>query len=241
MNTDDILRREFQHGKIAYGFQWNIAHHKALGYTEGDLSSLWAHLNSIHIGKVPEFPFADPFYNRASKLRLSEMSVAQKVGFRKRLVRAGKIKKSVDDDVVRLLREFHRARNDLSYSAGHDILKEFLIHDPNSIAIEIPVWSERYRLTGHIDLIRAVNGVVHVCDYKPGPLDQTQKRFMESIPQVAAYGELMTHHLAGTLHSAFEAPLLPKVMCCIFDTHACWLFGSEMFVQLETTGMIQGL
>ncbi|MFW9807835.1 MAG: PD-(D/E)XK nuclease family protein [Candidatus Thorarchaeota archaeon] len=241
MTPDDILRREFQHGKIAYGFQWNVAHHKALGNREGDLSSLWAHLNSIHAGKVPELPFADPFYNRASKLRLSDMSVAQKVVFRKKMKRAGTIVMSVNDDTVKLLREFHRFRNDLSYSAGHDILHEFLLNDPNTIAIEVPVWSERYRLTGHVDLIRVVDGVVHVCDYKPGPLTQTKKRFMESLPQVAAYGELMTHHLAGTLHSAFEEPLLPKVICCIFDTHECWHFGAELFVQLETTGMLQGI
>ncbi|MFW9925931.1 MAG: hypothetical protein ACFFDM_04095, partial [Candidatus Thorarchaeota archaeon] len=114
MNSEDILRREFQHGKIAYGFQWNVAHHKALGTKEGDLSSLWAHLNSILMGKVPELPFADPFYNRASKLRLSEMSTAQKVGFRKKLKRAGKIAMSVNDDTVMLLREYHRSRNDLS-------------------------------------------------------------------------------------------------------------------------------
>jgi hypothetical protein len=240
MAPEDILRRDFQHGKIAYGFQWNIVHHKELGHEEGDLSSLWAHLNSIHIGKVPQLPFDDPFYNRASKLSLSEMSPAKKVGFRKKLKRSGKLQTSVDDDVVKLLREYHRSRNDLSYSAGHDILKDFLLNDPNTIAIEVPVWSERYRLTGHVDLVRVVDGVVHVCDYKPGPLEQTKRRFIDSIPQVAAYGELMTHHLAGTLHSAFEEPLLPKVMCSIFDTHACWYFGAELFVQLETTGMIRG-
>jgi hypothetical protein len=241
MAPDDILRREFQHGRTAYGFQWNIAHHKDLGHEEGDLSSLWAHLNSIHIGKVPQLPFDDPFYNRASKLRLSEMSPAQKVGLRKKLERSGKIETNVSDELVKLLREYHRSRNDLSYSAGHDIMKEFLLRDPNTIAIEVPVWSERYRLTGHIDLVRVVDGVVYVCDYKPGPLERTKKRFIDSIPQVSAYGELMTHHLAGTLHSAFEEPLLPKVKCSIFDTHACWHFGAELFVQLETTGMIRGL
>ncbi|MFW9793098.1 MAG: PD-(D/E)XK nuclease family protein [Candidatus Thorarchaeota archaeon] len=238
---DNILRREFQHGKIAYGFQWNIVNHKRHEHTEGDSASLWAHLNAIHLGKVPELPFTTPFYNRASKLRLSEMTNAQRVGFRKKLERAGSIKSSVNVDLVKMIRDFHRSRNDLSYAAGHDILKEFLVNDPNSIAIEVPVWSERYRLSGHIDLVRIVDGVVQVCDYKPGPLENTKKRFLDSLPQVAAYGELMTHHLASTLTSAFETPLLPKVKCCIFDVHASWEFGAEMFVQLETTGMINGL
>ncbi|MHA2046393.1 MAG: hypothetical protein ACW99G_16530 [Candidatus Thorarchaeota archaeon] len=158
MAPTDILRREFKHGRVAYGFQWNIAHHRVLGHEKGDASSLWAHLNSIHIGKVPQLPFDDPFYNRASKLRLSKMPSAQKVGLRMKLERAGKIQTSVSDDLVKLLRNYHRNRNDLSYSAGHDIMKEFLLNDPNTVAIEVPVWSERYKLTGHVDLVRVVDG-----------------------------------------------------------------------------------
>ncbi len=238
---NEILRREIRHGKISYGFQWNITNHKRLNHEEGDIASLWAHLNAIHIGKIPELPFSTPFYSRASKLRFPDMSPAQKVGFRKKLERAGSIKSNVNDDLVKLLRNYHRSLNDFSYSASHDILKEFLTNDQKSIAIEVPVWSERYRLAGHVDLIRIIDGIIHVCDYKPGSLENTKKRFLESLPQVAAYGELMTHHLASTLTSAFETPLLPKVNCCIFDTHACWHFGAELFVQLETMGMIDGL
>jgi hypothetical protein len=237
---DDILRRDFQHGKVAYGFQWNTAHHKNLGHKEGDLASLWAHLNSILSGNVPANPFIDPFYTRASRLRFSEMSKPEKVGFRKKLKRTGALTVHIDDDLVTLLRDFHRSRNDLSYCADHSILKDFILTDPHTIAIEVPVWSERYRLTGHIDLIRYVDGVIHVCDYKPGSLERTKSRFMESIPQVSAYGEMLAHHLANTLRSAFEAPLLPKIKCCIFDTHSCWYFGAEMFVQLETMGKISG-
>ncbi|MFW9965355.1 MAG: hypothetical protein ACFFCX_17415 [Candidatus Sifarchaeia archaeon] len=180
MASDEILRREFQHGRVAYRFQWNIAHHKELGHEESALSSLWAHLNSIQIGKVPQLPFDDPFYNRASRLSLAEMSPAKMVGFRKKLESTGKLQTSVDDDLVSLLREFHRCRNDLSYSAGHDILNEFLLKDSNTIAIEVPVWSERYKLTGHVDLVRVVDGIIHVCDYKPGPLEQTKRRFINS-------------------------------------------------------------
>ncbi|MFX1604930.1 MAG: hypothetical protein ACFFDD_03415 [Promethearchaeota archaeon] len=239
--SDNILGRDFQHGKVAYGFQWNTTHHKRLGYKEGDLASLWAHLNSILSGKVPANPFIDPFFTRASRLRFSEMSKPEKVGFRKRLVRTGALIYRVDDDLVNKLRNYHRFRNDPSYCADHSILKEFIQKDPHTIAIEVPVWSERYKLTGHVDLIRYVDGVIHVCDYKPGPLERTKSRFMDSIPQVSAYGEMMTHHLASTLRSAFEAPLLPQIKCCIFDTHSSWHFGAEMFVQLETIGKIAGL
>jgi len=239
--SDDILRREFQHGKVAYGFQWNTAHHKQLGHEQGDLASLWAHLNSILSGNVPANPFIDPFYTRASRLRFSDMTKPEKIGLRKKLKRTGALTTNIDDDLVCLLREYHRSRSDITYCADHSILKEFILNDPFTIAIEVPVWSERYKLTGHIDLIRFTDGIIHVCDYKPGPMDQTKNRFMDSIPQVSAYGEMLTHHLAGTLRSAFEAPLLPKIRCCIFDTHSCWYFGAEMFVQLETMGRISGL
>jgi hypothetical protein len=121
------------------------------------------------------------------------------------------------------------------------VLPDFLQEDSNSIAIEVPVFTERYRLSGHIDLVRFVDGHVQVCDYKPGPLDSTKKRFLESIPQVAAYGEMMTHHLAGTLRAALDAPFLPTVRCAIFDTHSCWHFGADMFVNLYESERISGL
>ncbi len=238
-DTDDIVRRDYQHGRVAYAFQWNLSHHIALGNSTGDLASLWAHLKTIQVGEIPEVLFSDPFYTRASRLRLTNMPKAAKVGFRKRLIRSGVITQNVEDDLVQKLREYHRNRNDLSYSSDHGILQEFLVHDPLTLAIEVPVWSERYKITGHIDLIRYVDGCIQISDYKPGTLESTKRRFLDSMPQVAAYGEMMALHLAGTLRVALEAPLLPKIRCCIFDTHSCWEFGAQMFVQLQETGKIQ--
>ncbi|MBN2230631.1 MAG: PD-(D/E)XK nuclease family protein [Candidatus Thorarchaeota archaeon] len=237
--SSDIVRRDYQHGKVAYAFQWNKSNHLEFGNQKGDLASLWAHLETIQSGKIPEVLFQDPFYTRASRLRFVNMSPAKKVGFRKQLKRAGSIRAQVDDDLVEKLRTFHRIRNDLSYSADHNILKEFLYHDPQTIAIEVPVWSEGYKITGHIDLIRYVDDYIQVSDYKPGSLESTNRRFLDSLPQVSAYGEMIAHHLAGTLRSALEAPLLPKIRCAIFDTHSCWHFGAELFVQLHQTGVLQ--
>ncbi len=236
----EIARREYKHGKIAYSFQWNKTHHKELGKSEGDLASLWAHLTTIARGKIPENPFRDPFYTRASRLRLAKMSASKKVAFRRRMIAKGFIEHIPDSALVSMIREYHRNRNDLSYSADHSILKEFLVNDPQTIAIEVPVWSDRYQLSGHIDLIRFRDDTIEVCDYKPGKLDDTRKRFFESVPQVAAYGEMMTHHLASTLRVALDAPLLPKVKCCVFDTHSCWRFGAEMFITLLETGHLDG-
>jgi hypothetical protein len=226
---------------VAYGFQWNVSAHKRLGNSEGDLSSLWAHLSTIRSGKVPEQPFTDPFYLRASELCFVPMSAPKKVAYRKRLIKTGKVTRIQDDDLVMNLREFHKLRNDTSYCADHGILQDFLLTDPQSIAIEVPVWSPRFRMSGHIDLVRYKDDRIQVCDYKPGKLEDTPKRFLGSIPQVAAYGEMMTHHLASTLQSALEGRLLPSVECCIFDTHSCWTFGAEIFVELFHSKKLEGL
>ncbi len=236
----EITRREFKHGKVAYGFQWNRTHHENLGKHDGDLAALWAHLTTITSGKVPNEPFSDPFFARASSLKLPKMNAAKKAAMKNRFIRAGSVNRIEESDLIEKLRDYHRATNDLTYNADHKILREFLYNDPSTIALEVPVWSDRYRLSGHIDLLRYVGGTVEVCDYKPGPLQSTGNRFLESIPQIAAYGEMMAHHLAGTLRSALDAPLLPKIRCCIFDTHACWEFGAEMFVVLLESGKISG-
>lgn len=232
VDEPEIARREFKHRKVAYGFQWNKTHHKAHGCTEGDLASLWAHLTTIARGQIPETPFRDPFFFRASRLRLKKMSLPGKVAFRKKLLSSGLVRRIVDSELIELTRKYHRLRNDLSYCADHSILSEFIVHDPKTIAIEVPVWSDLYRLSGHVDLIRFHNGAIEVCDYKPGPLESIKTRFLGSIPQVAAYGELIAHHLSSTLREALSAPFLPKVNCCIFDTHSCWHFGAEMFITL---------
>ncbi|NHJ14715.1 MAG: hypothetical protein EAX95_13630 [Candidatus Thorarchaeota archaeon] len=232
----EIARREFKHGNVAYGFQWNKTHHKLHGSSEGDLASLWAHLTTIARGQIPESPFRDPFYSRASRLRLKKMTRSGKVAFRKKLMSSGLVRRVIDSELIDLTRGFHRLRNDPSYCSDHSILKEFITHDPKTIAIEVPVWSDRYQLSGHVDLVRFHEKTIEVCDYKPGSLETLKSRFLDSIPQVAAYGEMVAHHLSSTLREALSAPLLPRVNCCIFDTHSCWNFGAEMFVTLLESG-----
>ncbi|MHA2014874.1 MAG: PD-(D/E)XK nuclease family protein [Candidatus Thorarchaeota archaeon] len=239
MSEDEIVSREFKHGRTSYAFRWNTSHHRALGKDNGDLAALWSHLELVARGKIPEEPFSSPFYVRASSLRLRKMSSHARIGLRSRFLRNGIVEESIEDDLVKRVREYHRLRNDRSYSSDHSILREFLLHDPATIAIEVPVWSETYQMSGHIDLVRFVDGTVQVCDYKPGRLERTKNRFLESLPQVAAYGEMMAHHLASTLRSALNAPLLPRVRCSIFDTHSSWHFGAEMFVQLRAAELIE--
>ena len=235
---DDIVQREFRHGKTAYGFRWNRGNHTKLGNTEGDLASLWAHLSLILSGKIPEPPFTNPLYTRASKLKLTTKKKTARVKLRRRLMKSGNLRRSLDNDLVIKIREFHRKRNAINYRMDHSIIQDFLIEDPLSIAIEIPVWSDKYQITGHIDLLRFVDEKIQVCEYKPGTQNTTTNRFLDSLPQVAAYGELMAQHLSNTLRPALNAPLLPKIECCVFDAHSCWTFGAELFITLHASGNI---
>jgi len=169
------------------------------------------------------------------------MTPASRVGLRRRLMKHGLLTSQSESDLVSIIRTYHRAVNSSNYAADHSIVQQFILDDPLTIAVEVPVWSDAYRLSGHIDLLRFVDNHIQVCDYKPGPLDSTQGRFLESLPQVSAYGEMMAHRLASTLRSALEAPLLPRITCCIFDTHSCWQFGAELFVNLRALGLIEGV
>lgn len=237
----DIVRREFKHGKVAYNFQWNKTNHERIGKDTGDSACLWAHLTTITQGKIPVEPFTNPFYIKASSLRFRKMSSPAKINLQRKFERSGALSLDASHEIVTLIREIHRNRNDESYRADHGILADFLTNDAKSVAIEVPVWSNPDNLSGHIDLVRVDASVIQVCDYKPGPLESTSRRFFAAIPQIAAYGEMMSHHLASTLRSALDAPLLPQVRCCIFDTHSSWHFGAEMYITLNAAGLLAKL
>jgi hypothetical protein len=91
---------------------------------------------------------------------------------------------------------------------GHEpILKNILIKDKNSIAIEVPVWNEAENkvITGHIDLIQVENDVVKVIDYKP------EGNFLYSLPQVAMYGFLLKEKLN-----------IKNLKCISFNKNELW-------------------
>ncbi|MBD3160424.1 MAG: hypothetical protein GF309_16710 [Candidatus Lokiarchaeota archaeon] len=236
-----IVAREYTHASVPYQFQWSVANHQKLGNTKGDLAALWAHLEAVRDGTIPTEPFTSPFFARASSLGFEKMSKARLVGLRKRLMKNGQLVRDLKSKLVGQIRDYHRELGDHSYRADHSILEEFLKQDCNSIAIEVPVWSMKHSLSGHIDLIRFGDEVIQVCDYKPGPLHKTAQRFTKSIPQVAAYGEMMAQRLAVPLREALDAAKLPAIECCIFDTHSCWKFGAELYVNLLAANMISGV
>jgi hypothetical protein len=137
--SNDIVRCDFQHGKIAYAFHWNQSHHRGFGNELGDSAALWAHFTQIMNGNIPESYFRDPFYRRASSLRLKRRPAHVKVRLRKRLEKSGALTLSVDDDLVERIRELHRNRGDKSYRSDHSIVRDFLTVDCSSVAIEVPI------------------------------------------------------------------------------------------------------
>ena len=106
-------------------------------------------------------------------------------------------------------------------SPSHEVvLKKILDEDENSIGMEIPIWMwhDDHYLTGHIDLILFIDGILYVCDYKPeetpkAATTQLSFSFMRSIPQVASY--------ALVLKSEFK---IKEIKCITFNKHGAWIY-----------------
>ena len=139
--------------------------------------------------------------------------------FSKSLIREGKIKlhgpgsrlpKHVND-----VFENYKT-SDIRKKPGHEpILKNILIKDKNSVAIEIPIWKKinNDHITGHIDLIQIENGVIKVIDYKP------EGNFLFSLPQVATYGLF--------IESKFS---LHDIKCISFNRNGAWEYDPHILL-----------
>ncbi|GAG53977.1 unnamed protein product, partial [marine sediment metagenome] len=94
-------------------------------------------------------------------------------------------------------------------------LKNILIKDRNSIAIEIPVWNdaENKTITGHIDLIQVKDDVVKIIDYKP------EGDFLFSLPQVAMYGFLLKSKLN-----------IKNLRCISFNKEEAWEYDPKVLI-----------
>ena len=109
-------------------------------------------------------------------------------------------------------------------SPGHEyVLPKILIKNQNSVGIEIPVWMryENLFLTGHIDLIQVIDGIIYVVDYKPEETPYITSRisysFMRSVPQVASYG-LLLKRVFG----------IKDLLCITFNKNGAWIYEPEL-------------
>ncbi|MFX1455744.1 MAG: hypothetical protein ACFFDB_10255 [Promethearchaeota archaeon] len=185
----------FIHQNIPYSFNWNKQHHKFI-YSQitsnrEELNKLKLHFKKVYHGLIPNNLFNSRNLPRISQFKIKGIKSAFIKSFSKKLIRTGKIESHNSNS--KLPRHTQKVMeifklNKISGIPGHEpILKNILIKDKSSIAIEVPVWNEAENkvITGHIDLIQVENDVVKVIDYKP------EGNFLYSLPQVAMYGLLL--------------------------------------------------
>ena len=211
------------HQNIPYSFNWNKQHHKDI-YSQittnrEELNKLRIHFQKIYEGEIPNNLFNSRNLPRISQFKIRGIKSAFIRSFSKRLIRSGKIK--FYDSNSKLPQQAQKVMdiykvNRIPKVPGHEpILKNILIKDKKSIAIEVPIWdeAENWSITGHIDLIQVENDVVKVIDYKP------EGKFIFSLPQVAMYGLLLKSKLN-----------IRNLKCVSFNKKEAWEYDPNVLI-----------
>ena len=218
-----LKKKLFIHQNIPYAFNWNIAHHKQKvtsnnPYRE-EFKNLGSFFKKIYQGTIPNELFNLRNLPRVSQFKIRGLRPAFINSFSKRLIREGKIEQyGSDSKLPKYANDVYVnfKLNEIGKKPGHEpILKNILIKDSNSVAIEIPIWKkyDNKVVTGHVDLIQIENNLVKVIDYKP------EGNFMISLPQVATYGLL--------IKSMFN---LHKIKCVSFSKKEAWEYNPEILL-----------
>ncbi len=210
-----LKKKIFVHQNILYAFNWNIAHHKEKILQKNpnreEFIKLGSYFKRIYKGDIPNDLFNLQGLSRVSQFKMRGLKPAFITSFSKKLIREGKIRYLGSDSKLPNYTQnvFESFKiNKIGKAPGHDpVLKNILIKDKNSVAIEVPVWKKvnNNYITGHIDLIQIEDNIVKVIDYKP------EGNFMNSLPQVATYGLL--------IKSKFE---LQHIKCLSFNKKEAW-------------------
>jgi len=105
---------------------------------------------------------------------------------------------------------------------GHKLIGEhFITSNPQTLAVEIPVWKrikeERY-FTGHIDLLIVNGNEIIISDFKP----KGREEILPSIPQLTAYGILLKEQLVKFFKGNFSREF--KITCLGFDRNQAYYF-----------------
>ncbi|MHA2397430.1 MAG: hypothetical protein ACXADU_00895 [Promethearchaeota archaeon] len=216
-----LKKKLYIHQNIPYAFNWNKVHHKEI-YTQitsnrEELNNLKEHFKLVYKGLIPNNLFNSRELPRVSQFKIKGIKTAFIRSFSKKLIRTGKIK-SFDSSsrlpqFVQKVMENYR-ENQFPGEPGHEpILKNILIKDKSSIAIEVPIWKEAPNklITGHVDLVQVEDGVVKVIDYKP------EGNFLLSLPQVAIYGYLLKSKLK-----------INNLKCVSFNKNEAWEYNPSL-------------
>jgi hypothetical protein len=216
-----LKTRVYVHRKIPYAFNWNEYNHSRKFFqlfgNPQEIKRMSAYLEKIHHGNIPNNLFNAINSPRVSQFKIKGIRHALLSSFSKKLIRQGVVSYSDANSklplyVQKVYNTFRK--NGIMRVPGHEpVLKNILIKDTNSIAIEVPIWKKFGEdfITGHIDLIQIVNDTIKVVDYKP------EGNFLGSLPQVASYGLLIKSILN-----------LSKITCISFNKKEAWEFNPEI-------------
>jgi hypothetical protein len=219
-----LKRKDFVHQNIRYSFNWNYKNHvekiNKNTTARNDFKKLETYFKKIvNESFVPNHIFNKRGIPRVSQFKIRGLKKAFILSYAKGLIRAGKIKKSNNSTKLpKLVQNVFNSykENQIKNIPGHDpILKNILIKDGDSVAIEIPVWKtlKNSTITGHIDLIQIQEDAVKVIDYKP------EGNFLYSIPQVATYGLL--------IKNIFK---FKNLKCVTFNKDEVWEYNPEILL-----------
>jgi len=218
-----LKKKLFLHQNIPYAFNWNIVHHKAKLVQDDpnreEFRILGTYFKKVYQGIIPNDLFNLRSIPRVSQFKIRGLKPAFMASFSKSLIREGKIElHDSDSRLPKFVKNVFEAykTNEIKKKPGHEpILKNILIRDQNSVAIEIPIWKKikNNYVTGHIDLIQIENGLVKVIDYKP------EGNFLLSLPQVATYGLF--------IKSMFN---LHEVKCISFNKKEAWEYDPHILL-----------
>jgi hypothetical protein len=218
-----LKKKLYIHQNIPYAFNWNKEHHKEkysqIAANRVELNNLKHHFKVVYEGIIPNNLFNSRNLPRVSQFKIKGIKTAFIRSFSKKLIRSGKIQyhdsNSKLPQFVQKVMSTYKTEQQKKIP-GHDpILKNILIKDKDSIAIEVPIWNELEGrvLTGHIDLLQVQDDLVKVIDYKP------EGNFLYSLPQVAMYGYL----LGSKLH-------LKRIKCISFNKDEAWEYEPKILI-----------
>jgi len=230
-----LERKLFMHQNIPYSFNWNRFHFKEKLIQnitiKQELNNLKMHFRKVSKGEIPNHLFNLRALPRVSQFKIKGLKSAFIRSISKQLIRSDKIrqlgpKSKLPSYAQKVYKNFKD--NKIEGEPGHDpILKNILIKDKNSLAIEIPIWKNKGNkvITGHIDLIQVEANIIKVIDYKP------EGRFLVSLPQVAMYGILLKSELD-----------IKNLSCISFNKNKAWEYDPQiLMLEIKNYLISQGI
>ena len=229
MNT--LKQRKFIHQSIPYSFNLNKDHpfFKSKNQLEilqfvsknDGFKKLRTHFEAVLNGKVPNDYFNSKDLPRISQFKIKGVKRSYLKIFSKKLIRRGIIETYDNNSKLltftkNVFENYEENSNSINKPGHNSILKNILIKDENSLAIEVPIWKEFQDtcLTGHIDLIQLENKTLKIIDYKP------EGNFLISLPQVAMYGLI--------IKKIFD---IDDLRCVSFNKEEAWEYDPRILVE----------